>query len=262
MADTKYITIMYIPDGAEDRRGVRIRQWLAKTIVVTFVVIVVGIIVFFAMYSSVLARAALAGKLQAENERLLRYKAKVQLLEENMMQMREVVTRLTQLAGIDQQFADFPDDSTILASFDNPRPAVVLRPGDKDLAIPIGLPVQGFVSQDFELHDQTRYHPGVDIVCPVGTAVLAPARGTVSWSGYDTTYGNMIVLTHSDSISTVYGHNDTLLVKVGQLVPAGGRLALSGNSGKSTAPHLHYEIRIHDKPINPLERWYDEEDNK
>ncbi len=253
---------MFIPDGAEERRGIRVRQWVAKLIVTLLAVIVVGIIVFFVAYSSILARAALATQLQAENERLLRYQAKVQLLEENMMQMRDVVTRLTHLAGIDQQFADFPDDSTILASFDNPRPAVVLRPADKDLTIPIGLPIQGFISQDFELEDQTHYHPGVDIACPIGSAVLAPARGTVSWRGYDSTYGNMVIVTHNDSVSTVYGHNDTLLVTVGQLVPAGGRIALSGNSGKSTAPHLHYEVRIHDKPINPLERWYDEKDNK
>ncbi|RME27513.1 MAG: M23 family metallopeptidase, partial [Candidatus Zixiibacteriota bacterium] len=62
---------------------------------------------------------------------------------------------------------------------------------------------------------------------------------------------------HNDSVSTVYGHNDSLLVTVGQQVSVGSRIALSGNTGKSTAPHVHYELRINDKPINPLENPYD-----
>jgi murein DD-endopeptidase MepM/ murein hydrolase activator NlpD len=67
------------------------------------------------------------------------------------------------------------------------------------------------------------------------------------------------VIKHNDSVSTVYGHNDTVLVEQGQQVMAGSRIALSGNSGKSTAPHVHYEVRIHDQPINPLDNPYDKE---
>jgi len=67
----------------------------------------------------------------------------------------------------------------------------------------------------------------------------------------------MIIIKHNDSISTLYGHNDTLLVETGEPVSAGSRIALSGNTGKSTAPHLHYEIRINDNPINPLEYNYE-----
>ncbi len=67
----------------------------------------------------------------------------------------------------------------------------------------------------------------------------------------------MVVLKHNDSITTLYGHNRELLVEVGQNVYAGSRIALSGNTGLSTAPHLHYEIRINDNPIDPLDNWYD-----
>ena len=68
-----------------------------------------------------------------------------------------------------------------------------------------------------------------------------------------------MVILSSDSITTVYGHNDSILVKQGQPVLAGTRVALSGNTGRSSAPHMHYEVRINDKPINPLERFYDEQ---
>ena len=62
----------------------------------------------------------------------------------------------------------------------------------------------------------------------------------------------MVVLQHNDSTTTVYGHNKELLVEVGDNILAGGRVALSGNTGKSTAPHVHYEVRINNKPIDPL----------
>ena len=82
------------------------------------------------------------------------------------------------------------------------------------------------------------------------------------YADYDSVYGYMVVLRHDDSVATIYGHNKELLVELGQKVPAGGRVALSGNTGISTAPHLHYEMRIHDKPINPLENPYDKKVNQ
>jgi murein DD-endopeptidase MepM/ murein hydrolase activator NlpD len=94
----------------------------------------------------------------------------------------------------------------------------------------------------------------------VGTPVLATGAGTVIYTGYDSTYGKILVIQHNDSLTTVYGHNDSLLAEQGQPVMAGSRIALSGNSGKSTAPHLHYEVRINDQPINPLETTYDQKE--
>jgi murein DD-endopeptidase MepM/ murein hydrolase activator NlpD len=83
--------------------------------------------------------------------------------------------------------------------------------------------------------------------------VLATAAGEVIMAGWDDIYGNMVVIRHNDSIVTLYGHNSELLVKQGDKALAGSRLALSGNTGVSTAPHLHYELRIHNQPINPLD---------
>lgn len=117
--------------------------------------------------------------------------------------------------------------------------------------------MQGFITQEFEIEDQDRYHPGIDIACAIGQPVLATGSGTVVYTGYDSTYGYMVVLQHNDSVVTIYGHNDKILVQPGQKVLVGTRIALSGNSGKSTAPHLHYEIRVNDKPLNPLANLYD-----
>lgn len=249
----KIVTFMFIPEGTGSRHEFRMRQWVLKSIIIGLIILLLSIIAFFSFYSSVLARAAMTDKLKSENERLKKYYYKVQLLEENLMQTREIVERLTNMAGIDFEFPEIPDDSTLFASLDKPSQAILSRPATVDVTIPAGLPLQGFITQDFEIDDIDHFHPGIDLACAIGTPVLATADGIVDFALFDSTYGNMVIIKHNDSTSTIYGHNDTLLVEIGEAVSAGSRIALSGNTGKSTAPHLHYEIRIKNNPINPLE---------
>ncbi len=259
MRKARYVTIMLIPDGTEARRGWHVRRWILYSAASVLGASILGILLFFISYGHRVGRAALADRLQAENEDLQRYKYKVKLLEDNLTQARDVVKRLTKLAGIDYQFPDVPDDSTLLASMDKPGPAVLARPAQKDWALPSGLPVEGFTSKDFEDKNKDQMHPGVDIACATGTPVLATGSGDVIFAGTDTTYGYMVIIKHNDSLTTVYGHNDRLLVKVGQHVQVGSRIALSGTSGKSTAPNVHYEVRVHNQPINPVDNNYDQE---
>ena len=68
----------------------------------------------------------------------------------------------------------------------------------------------------------------------------------------DSVYGLMVIIEHENNISTLYGHNKEILVEIGREVLVGSRIALLGNTGRSTAPHLHYEIRENDKPVNPI----------
>ena len=253
MGKPRYMTIMFVPDGTESGRTFRVRRWLLRFVVGFAIVVVVGIVLFFSFYGKILTRAAMADRLQDENQKLLRYQYKVKLLEENLVQTREVVSRLVELAGIDYEFPEFPSDSTIFAELDRRGMAVLARSADGDLTVPSGMPVQGFISQDFEIGNADRFHPGIDIACAEGTPVLATAVGEVIYADSDKTYGNMIVIKHNDSITTIYGHNKELLMGVGDKVLTGSRIALSGNTGVSTAPHLHYEIRINDQPINPLD---------
>jgi len=250
---SKYITVMFIPEGTESRQGFRVRQWLLKFIVGGLVVLILGIVLFFVFYGHILSRAARADKLAEENQRLLRYQYKVQLLEENLKQARGIVTRLTDMAGIDIEFPEIPDDSTLFTALDQAGQAVIASSPGPDFTFPSGLPIQGFMTQEFEIEDSNRYHPGVDIACAEGTPVLATAPGEVIYADFDSTYGYMVVIQHSDSVTTIYGHNRELLVQTGQKVLGGSRIALSGNTGISTAPHLHYELRINNQPIDPLE---------
>jgi len=254
---------MLIPEGSDSPgRGWKVPKWMLWGAVVTVALLVVGILLFFVFYGRMASRAATTERVIAENQMLMRYRYKVQLLEQNMNELRDVVTRLTRLAGVDYQFPDMPSDSAIsqavLGAVQSSDTAALWTLSRRD--IPEGLPVKGFVSQPFNA-DPTKYHPGIDIACPAGTPVEATASGDVIFAGYDSTYGNMVAIRHNDSLSTVYGHNETLLVQRGQKVVRGGKIALSGNTGVSTAPHLHYEVRLNGQSIKPWERSDDKEIN-
>ncbi len=251
MPQSKYYSLLLVPDGVENPHGIKMRAWMFKTIVVFFALLFVGLIFFFSFYGKILARASMASELIKENEELKRYKYKLTLLEENMKETRELVSRISALAGVDFQIPEIPPDSIIFAEMVQTKPAVLERSLEVSVNIPDGLPVEGFVTRGFSI-EPDDYHPGVDIAGEIGTTILATAGGTVSFVGEDSVYGKVVIIDHENGLSTVYGHNSEILVEVGQEVLVGSRVALLGNSGKSTAPHLHYELRQDGKPVNPL----------
>ena len=83
-------------------------------------------------------------------------------------------------------------------------------------------------------------------------AAAAAAAGTVIYAGWTSGYGNIVVLDHGRGLSTAYGHNSRLLVGVGATVAQGAVIALSGNTGRSTGPHVHFEVRLGGTPVDPM----------
>ncbi len=99
----------------------------------------------------------------------------------------------------------------------------------------------------------STYHKGVDWATPVGTAVMASCTGTVTRAGWGSGYGYVVYINHADGRQTRYGHLSKVLVKQGQTVTQGQKIALSGNTGVSTGPHIHFEILINGAQVNPFE---------
>lgn len=97
-----------------------------------------------------------------------------------------------------------------------------------------------------------RLHAGVDIAVPTGTPVRAAADGVVKFSGRNGGYGLLVTIDHGEKVETRYGHNSRLIVQKGQKVKAGQIIAYSGNTGNSTGPHVHFEIRLKGQPYDPL----------
>lgn len=125
-------------------------------------------------------------------------------------------------------------------------------------------PVRGWVTSDFgqRLDPYTAdrvMHSGLDIAGPHGKEIIAPADGTVVFSGLEGGYGNVIVIDHGYGIKTRYGHLSSLQAKAGEKVNRGQVIATLGNTGRSTGPHLHYEVRVDGLPQNPRKFILDED---
>ena len=118
------------------------------------------------------------------------------------------------------------------------------------------LPCEGFITSPFGWRQfskgKRRRHEGIDIAAPLGTSVQAPADGRVSFIGWRGGYGLTVILDHGGSLTTLYAHNATTFVKEGSYVKKGERISRIGTSGHSTGPHVHYEVRFWNKPIDPL----------
>ena len=112
-------------------------------------------------------------------------------------------------------------------------------------------PVHGVLTSNYGWR-WGRMHEGIDIAVSNGTPVVAAAAGTVIVAGWMGGYGNLVVVDHGGGVSTAYGHNTSVAVGVGQQVAQGQLIAYSGNTGHSTGPHVHFEVRINGAAVDPL----------
>ena len=119
-------------------------------------------------------------------------------------------------------------------------------------------PVNGVITSRFASIESVRYgaHTGLDIGAASGTNIKATAGGTVKYASWMGSYGNLVIISHGNGIETYYAHCSKLLVSKGQQVNSGDTIALVGSTGNSTGPHLHFEVRINDTPVNPQNYLY------
>lgn len=146
---------------------------------------------------------------------------------------------------------------------------VIPMGGDEVILVPVNagdaalrevsyqMPVKGRVSSGFgsrfhPIDKKMKFHAGLDLAVPTGTSVRAAADGVVKFAGASGGYGNLVILEHPDGRETRYGHLKQILVSEGEKVSAGQQFALSGSTGKSTGPHLHFEVRENGQVVNPL----------
>ncbi len=124
-------------------------------------------------------------------------------------------------------------------------------------SVPLGSPLPGTITSKFgrrvdPINRRTAFHSGLDIKNDIGTEIVAPADGRVVGRGYTRGYGNFLEIDHGNTFITRYLHMKKSLVKQGESVRRGQVIGLVGNTGRSTGPHLHYEIKYRDKAIDPI----------
>ncbi|MEY4436178.1 MAG: hypothetical protein RL175_1133 [Pseudomonadota bacterium] len=127
-------------------------------------------------------------------------------------------------------------------------------------ALPTGIPVgkdfritSGFGIRNDPFTGQLAMHEGLDFVADVGAPIVVTAAGTVTRSAWDASYGNVVEVSHAEGFTTRYAHLSKRLVEVGQKVQRGETIAQLGNTGRSTGPHLHYEVMRNDRVLNPTQ---------
>lgn len=134
--------------------------------------------------------------------------------------------------------------------------AVLEKKEEEAYGSPIEMDWEPLVRSEFggridPVSGQQAGHTGIDIAVPTGTAIHATQDGVVTKAEYHASYGNYVQIDHADGVSTIYAHNSRLIVSVGDTVKKGDIVSYSGSTGRSTGPHLHYEVHLNNQRVNP-----------
>ncbi len=184
------------------------------------------------------------GGLGGGNSRLLRDDAFgiIKSMQQELSKMREVIpAQQEDMENLEESVREY---NAVVAATPNIWP--LADNGN-------GFIASGFGSRRDPFTGRQAFHEGIDIGVWYGTPVLATADGVVTYSGWRTGYGYTVDIDHGYGFKTRYAHNGELLVSTGQEVKRGDVIAKSGNSGRSTGPHLHYEVHVNGVPKNPLD---------
>jgi murein DD-endopeptidase MepM/ murein hydrolase activator NlpD len=234
--------------------------------------IFVSIMMFLVGTAFMLSISVRAMEYHTMKERLSRMTAQVQEMKSTMHSLKVAEAELRKLFGLktrkevleaaaladtgsldmdvlNQQIQEAMESATDIRKY-------IGEQKDLFLATPAGWPVAGAVSSGYghrehPMSGKPGFHSGTDISVPQGTQVKATADGIVSYSGWTAGSGNTVVIEHGHGFSTAYAHNQRNLVKVGQRVKRREAIAVSGSTGISTGPHVHYEIWKNGRHVDP-----------
>ncbi len=240
-------------------------------------------------YCAMLVRVASYNRILTENDS---FRAQNQEYRIQTAQLGEKIDYLESLASRLSVYSDLESDRSVGGvggyskySFSQPLPSSAgdlpaiekyhqsigeledrYRKIDEDLSLqalvksvtPSLMPVRGYVTEGQGIRRDPfnpsirDFHTGIDISAPDGTRVVAPADGSIIFSGYRAGYGKIVVIDHRFGVVTRYGHLSRFNVQSGQRITRGDVIGYVGSTGRSTGPHLHFEIWVHNKPIDPL----------
>lgn len=258
------ITLMVVPEGGDKVYSRTLPSSLLKALFVLLCLMMIFMVGVTTVYSRLVFRAARSAMLEEENQRLRAYFARVVDIEESFKKNQELTARLAEMAGIDLQelrgparinFDSLGNSSAPHSPYDRtnasqPNPASLMPDQLAQQRVPSGQPLYGYITKRFSAIPADK-HRGVDFAVKEETAVMATASGEVVSAGYDNDLGYLVVIDHGNGFLTSYGHNNKILAQKGDKVYKGDVIALSGNTGNSSAPHLHYEVIKDGAPVDP-----------
>jgi murein DD-endopeptidase MepM/ murein hydrolase activator NlpD len=252
---SRAVTIVIQPDGATKSHTYRIPLWMLRAGVAFMAAAAVGAIIVAALYGPLLRSAVRVPGLERQVARLEADNAKVRQLSAALDSVESRYAQVRQMIG-----GDIVRDPLTVGVSLPVAPAVLARVADAPRGPTVGLSIPrrwpldepGYITRgQVGTGSKDEAHPGIDIAVATGSIVRASGGGTVHQLGEDPEYGFFVLLDHPDGYQTMYGHLSRLLVQPDESVAPGQVIGLSGNTGRSTAPHLHFEVRQQGVSLDP-----------
>jgi murein DD-endopeptidase MepM/ murein hydrolase activator NlpD len=253
---SRSVTVMIQRDGSTKTRTLRIPLWALRTGMWGGGLVAVALLLVGALYGPVVRAAARVPgmerdlvRLGAENRRVRELSAALDSAESRYAQVRQM------MGGQIVKDPVAASSSIPVAPPIHARLASTLKDSTQGISLPRHWPLDdaGYITRgQVKAGGRDDAHPGIDIAVPVGSLVRASGGATVRQAGVDPEYGLFVLLDHAEEYQTMYGHLSRTLVTSQMTVAPGEVIGLSGNSGRSTAPHLHFEIRQRGLSLDPL----------
>jgi murein DD-endopeptidase MepM/ murein hydrolase activator NlpD len=249
--DDRQLTLIVVPHGDLETRSFVVSYRKLKIIIVASIIAAVFVAVIVASWFPVALTAAKVPVLKHDLEKLESERAQVDKLAKDLADVEAQYEKVRDLLGADAPVAGSPPSLPPLRPDSNSTKDEPLSPLSQAGEVKTWpLAVRGFLTQT--VGSGRKSHPGIDIATAVNTPVLAAGAGTVVTASTDEVYGKYIIIDHGAGLQTVYGHINKALVEQGDAVKPGQKIALSGSTGRSTASHLHFEVRRDRQFLDPL----------
>jgi murein DD-endopeptidase MepM/ murein hydrolase activator NlpD len=252
---SRSVTLLIQRDGTTKTRTIRMPVWSVKLGAWFLGAVALVLLIITALYGPVVRAAARVpgmerelARLRAENTRVRELSAAVDSAESRYAQVRQMMGGGIVRDPVSKS-SELPVAPTIRA-----RLAAMVVP-DSGISAPKHWPLDesGYITRgQVKAGGKDEAHPGIDIAVAIGNLVRASGGATVAQAGEDPEYGLYVLLDHSDGYQSMYGHLSRSLVAPGARVVPGQVIGLTGNTGRSTAPHLHFEIRLRGQSLDPL----------
>jgi murein DD-endopeptidase MepM/ murein hydrolase activator NlpD len=287
---SKYFTVVIVPDANSQSKQLKVPRRMIRGIIGGTVFSLLSLALFAVSYVDLFSRSRRLDTLTRENirlsEQIAEYDRQGNDIKQKLFAFQDYKDKISSMMGIEpapspdtgpgigplsqgdyNRPAGFEDEETDLADLakmadqlDGKFQQVVAQVDDKSLLLastPSVWPVRGWVSSNFgsrrdPMSGLNQFHKGVDISTPLGRPVASPAEGVVVFANYYKGFGKVLRIRHAFGYETYYGHLDRFAVRVGQTVKRGQVIAYVGNTGKATGTHLHYEVHVNGKPVNPM----------
>jgi murein DD-endopeptidase MepM/ murein hydrolase activator NlpD len=252
----RYLSIIITPHHKAGQISLEFSYTALRWLAVLGAVLLLLVVFFIVNYGHIYWRAGQYELMRKRQKEMETEFGKLADLKAEISRMKATEGKLNSMLGISSQPETIAvekirdSQSAVPETMAAAPPPAQGTPESRRNVVPAIMPAKGWVSAGI-----SPGHPGVDIAAREGDPVWAAADGQVVFAGWDSYFGYKVEIKHSDKYATMYGHNAKLMVKAGDRVKQGQVIGLVGTTGKSSGPHLHYEVKVDGQPANPTNYW-------